>query len=182
MMHVVLLVDPGAGRAFSRRYASNFVQIGWLFTLKPIQPDLGKLNPVRRASSGSSTPRTRSRRSSTCSSSRLRDRARRRCGIVAAGSSGSRRCRRSSSTRCDVAGRRHHLRGRGALAVLLLILGIDRLDLPAWQYKRDQRMTKQEVKDERRSMEGDVETKRQRSRMYAEIIGNQIQGGRPRRT
>ncbi|MCL4220551.1 MAG: flagellar biosynthesis protein FlhB [Phycisphaerales bacterium] len=59
------------------------------------------------------------------------------------------------------------------IAVLLILAAID-LVYQKWQHKRDLRMTKQEVKDERRSMEGDPQIKGKRLRMAREIAMQRI--------
>lgn len=65
------------------------------------------------------------------------------------------------------------------LCIILLIIGIIDYVYQKWQHRRDLRMTKHEVKDERRSMEGDMTTKRKRFEMYRKIIVNQIQSNTP---
>lgn len=60
------------------------------------------------------------------------------------------------------------------LIIVLLILAAVDLLYQKWQHKRDLRMTKQEVKDERRSMEGDPQIKGKRLRMAREIAMQRI--------
>lgn len=60
------------------------------------------------------------------------------------------------------------------LVVVLLLLSVIDLLYQKWQHKRDLRMTKQEVKDERRSMEGDPQIKGKRLRMAREIAMQRI--------
>lgn len=176
MLGVVTIVAPVMIVAFIVSYLASFIQIGWLFTLKPIQPRIGKLNPqkgIKRIVEPKNAFKT------LISVLKL---------AAAVGLTAllmSNRVERLAAlptlpmtavawmvcvTIFEVA---------ALLAVFLLILGIADWFYQKWQYRRDQRMTKQEVKDERRSMEGDVETKRQRHRMYGEIIRNQIQGATP---
>jgi flagellar biosynthetic protein FlhB len=176
MTTVVLTVLPVMIVAFLASYVSQFIQVGWLFTLKPVQPKFEKLNPqkgIKRIFEPKNAVKT------LVSIVKL---------TVAIG-----------LTWALMAGRLGRLASLPAmplraaawmvgvtifevaalLSVLLLIIGILDWFYQKWQYKRDQRMTKQEVKDERRSMEGDVEVKRQRHRMYQEIIRNQIRGATP---
>ncbi|MGE3107021.1 MAG: flagellar biosynthesis protein FlhB [Phycisphaerales bacterium] len=61
------------------------------------------------------------------------------------------------------------------LLALLLILGIIDLVYNRWQHRQDLRMTKQEVKDERRSVEGDEQTKARRLRMARTMLLQQMQ-------
>ena len=65
------------------------------------------------------------------------------------------------------------------LVVILLLLGIIDWVYQRWQHKEDLKMTKQQVKDERRSMEGDPQVKSRRFRMMQDIILNQIQTAVP---
>ncbi|KAA0216630.1 MAG: flagellar biosynthesis protein FlhB [Leptolyngbya sp. PLA3] len=60
------------------------------------------------------------------------------------------------------------------LIVSLLVLAAIDLIYQKWQHKRDLRMTRQEVKDERRSMEGDPQIKGKRLRMAREIAMQRI--------
>ena len=55
------------------------------------------------------------------------------------------------------------------LLAILLLLGVADWAYQRWQHTQDLRMTKQEVKDERRSMEGDPEIKARRFRMARDI-------------
>ena len=57
---------------------------------------------------------------------------------------------------------------------ILLIIGIIDFMYQKWQHKRDLRMTKQEVKDEHKSMEGDPEVKRKRMRIAQEVALQRI--------
>ncbi|GJQ28162.1 MAG: flagellar biosynthetic protein FlhB [Phycisphaerae bacterium] len=65
---------------------------------------------------------------------------------------------------------------RLALALLALLLGVGVLDyvFQRWQHTRDLRMTKEQVKDERRSMEGDPKVKAARQRMARQIALQRI--------
>jgi len=65
------------------------------------------------------------------------------------------------------------------LAVILLLIGIIDWLYQRWQHKEDLKMTKQQVKDERRSMEGDPQVKGRRLRMMRDILVQQIQANVP---
>jgi len=65
------------------------------------------------------------------------------------------------------------------LAVLLAIGLIDRA-YQVWQHQQDLRMSKQEVKDERKSTEGDPETKARRQRMAREILRQRLRAAVPK--
>ncbi|MFI4853589.1 MAG: flagellar biosynthesis protein FlhB [Phycisphaerales bacterium JB065] len=59
--------------------------------------------------------------------------------------------------------------------LMLLILGIADYAYQKWQRTQDLKMTKHEVKDERKSMEGDMEQKAKRLRMGREIAMQRLQ-------
>lgn len=176
MTTVVLLVLPVMGIAFVTTYILQFVQIGWLFTLKPIKPNFGKLSPqkgIKRIIEPKNAVKT------AINTTKL---------VAALGLTAM-----LMSSRLGRLATLPTLPLNAAswlvcvtifevallLSIFLFVLGMVDWFYQKWQYKREQRMTKQEVKDERRSMEGDVETKRQRQRMYAEIVRNQIRGATP---
>lgn len=69
--------------------------------------------------------------------------------------------------------------GLWVLAVLLIIGAIDRT-YQTWQRTQDLRMSKQEVKDERKSTEGDPETKARRMRIAREIVRQRLRSDVPK--
>jgi flagellar biosynthetic protein FlhB len=66
------------------------------------------------------------------------------------------------------------------LLAILLLLGFVDFFYQRWQHSKDLRMTRQEVKEERRSMEGDPEMKARRFRMARELAMHRIQQSVPR--
>lgn len=66
------------------------------------------------------------------------------------------------------------------MLLLMLIIGIADWMYQRWQHQRDLRMTKQEVKDERRSMEGDLESKGRRIRMARQMAMQRMRRDVPR--
>lgn len=60
------------------------------------------------------------------------------------------------------------------LIAIFLILGVADFLYQKWQHQRDLRMTKQEIKDERRTMDGDPEIKRRRMRIAYEMAMQRI--------
>lgn len=60
------------------------------------------------------------------------------------------------------------------LLVILLVIGIIDFMYQRWQHTKDMRMTKQQVQDERRAMEGDPQIKGRRMRMAREIAMQRI--------
>ncbi|CAG0999762.1 Flagellar biosynthetic protein FlhB [Phycisphaerales bacterium] len=66
------------------------------------------------------------------------------------------------------------------LLVLLLVLGFIDYLFQRWQHTQDLRMTKEQVKDERRSMEGDPKVKAARSRLARQIALQRINQAVPK--
>jgi flagellar biosynthetic protein FlhB len=66
------------------------------------------------------------------------------------------------------------------LLAVLLLLGLIDYFYQRWQHTKDLRMTRQEVKEERRSMEGDPEMKARRFRMARELAMHRIQQAVPK--
>lgn len=66
------------------------------------------------------------------------------------------------------------------IVVVMLLLGIVDLFYQKWQHFRDLKMTKQEVKDERKSLDGDPQVKRRRLRMYMDIVMQRMKSNVPK--
>lgn len=66
------------------------------------------------------------------------------------------------------------------MLVLMLLIGLADFAYQRWQHTQDLRMTKPEVKDERRSMEGDEETKGRRLRMARSTLVQRIRHNVPK--
>ncbi len=65
------------------------------------------------------------------------------------------------------------------LLLLLLVIGIIDFMYQRWQHTRDLRMTREEVKEERKSLEGDPQMKARRMRMAQKIALQQIRQAVP---
>jgi len=65
--------------------------------------------------------------------------------------------------------------------MLLVLLAIALIDFryQKWQHRHDNKMTKQEVKDERRSMEGDPDIRQRRMRAASEIANQRVNADVP---
>ena len=63
------------------------------------------------------------------------------------------------------------------IVVLLLLVLLALVDFvyQRWQHTEDLKMTKHEVKDERKSMEGDPEVRKRRAKMAQQILGQRLQ-------
>lgn len=176
MMIVVVITLPVLVVTFIAAYVVQFVQIGWLFTLKSVTPDVSKLSPakgLKRIFDTKNLVKTLVNIAKLAAAISLT------WAVIGA--------RLETFAAMPMLGVRGAmlligeimLEVAAVLALLLLVLGLIDWLYQRWQFKRDQRMTKQEVKEERRSMEGDVEVKRRRTRMYAEIARQQVRAGTP---
>jgi flagellar biosynthetic protein FlhB len=66
------------------------------------------------------------------------------------------------------------------LLALILLLGLTDYAYQRWQYTSDLRMTRQEVKDERRDVEGDPDVKARRMRMARDIALQRVRQAVPK--
>jgi len=156
---------------------AQFVQVGWLVTTEPIKPKLDKLNPVAGLKK---FVNLRNLMKTSVNVVKL--------GFVAV---------------IAIMVVRKHLPGIAALPMLnmpaalykmalmglelacwllavLLVIGLIDLMYQKWQHNKDLKMTRQEVKDERRSVEGDPEVKARRFRMARDIAMQRIQQAVPK--
>lgn len=157
---------------FAFAYFAQYIQVGWMLTLKPIQPKLNKLNPI------SGAKRLFSKRNavkSVVNSAKLAvaftvavlvisTQIERIIGLPAL----------SAVQGMLAIGRMVLLLALWLAAVLLVLALIDWI-YQKWQHKEDLKMTKQEVKDERRSMDGDPQVRGRRLRMMRDIAMQQVQ-------
>ena len=157
-------------------YITQFVQVGPLLTLKPITPKLDKINPV------SGVKRLVSKRNlvkTIVSVAKL---------IVVVGVSWLVIAMRMP----DVTALPRLGAAQGMLMVMqmvfwlavwllaiLLILGVIDFIYQKWQHTQDLKMTKQEVKDERKSHEGSPEVKKRRMEMAHRIAMQRVQSATP---
>jgi flagellar biosynthetic protein FlhB len=155
---------------------AHVVQVGWLFTTKPIQPNFARLNPVGgfgkffNLRALVKTAVNTVKLAIVCGIAFLVIR-RNLPGIAALPSLGA-------------AAGLYKMGAMGLeLALWLLamfaILGLSDFIYQRWQHTQDLKMTRQEVKDERRSVEGDPEVKARRFRMAREIAMQRIQHAVP---
>ena len=157
-------------------YASNVIQVGLLFTTEPIKPKLDKINPI------SGTKKLFSKRNlvkTFVNTGKLLA-----AGIVAILVGARHLEPLLSLPRLGVAQALYKialicLEMAAWLLLLLLALAVIDLIYQRWQHIQDLKMTKQEVKDERRSVEGDPEVKKRRLRMAQEIALQRIQSAVP---
>ncbi len=156
---------------------AQFVQVGWAPTLQPLQPKLDRLNPI------SGTARLFSRRNLVKTLVGI-------AKILVIGAVGVVIVMRHTAEIASLA----RLEAFAAFMVMgriigdmclwmlavMLLIGLVDLAYQRWQHTRDLKMTKQEVKDELRSMEGDAEIKGRRLRMARQIALQRIRQAVPK--
>ncbi len=152
-------------------YLANFLQIGWLFTFEPVKPKFSKFNPV------SGIQRLFSLRNLVKSGVNFLKL------IVVALVSWISIARslpqivslpRLGAIQAMLTIGRLALELALLLVLILLVLAIIDFIYQKWQHIKDLKMTKHEVKDERRSMEGDPQVKKRRFEMAVEIATQRI--------
>ncbi len=158
-------------------FVFQFIQVGWLFTLKPLQPKLSKLNPITGAkrlvglSSWFKAALSVVKLAVIMTVVVLTIYQYRREIVVLAYLSPIQGVGKSAMMVLDLSIR--------VLAVLIL-LGIIDLVYQRWKHYQDLKMTKQEVKDELKAVEGDPLVKRRRYRMQQNIAMQRINAAVPR--
>ncbi len=161
------ILAPFLGLMFLIVATTQLLQVGWVITFEPLMPNVSRLNPI---SGLGRLFNTRSLVKTVVSCVKLVV-----IGVVAVLFIVSRFSQVASLSALPVLSA-FAVTGRIVLDLvlwmlaLLLIIGAADLLYQRWQHTRDLRMTRQEVKDERRSMEGDVDTKARRLRMGRQMI------------
>lgn len=161
-----LVLVPFLVGAFVISYLSQFVQVGWLLTLKPLQPKFDRLNP------GAGIKRIIGKRNVVKTTLNL-------IKLCVLGAVAYAICRRNAEAIATIP--LLEVLPASALvakivsdlciwmlAVMLLIALAD-YSYQRWQHTQDLKMTKQQIKDELRSMEGDMETKGRRLRLARQM-------------
>lgn len=170
----MLLVAPILGLMVLVTAGAQFAQVGWLWTTKPIMPKLTRLNPlagIKRLINKRNLIKTGISLvkltiiltiAFAVISSKLQTLA------FLPALSGLASLTKIAEIIYDLV---------IWLLSLLLIVGLIDFFYQRWQRIQDLRMTKQEVKEERRSMEGDEKTKAKRLRMARNMLLQQMQQG-----
>ncbi len=157
-------------------FVFQYLQVGWLITLKPLQPKLSKLNPITGAkrlvglSSWFKAALSVVKLAVIMTVVVLTIYQYRREIVVLAYLSPIQGVGKSAMMVLDLSIR--------VLAVLIL-LGIIDLVYQRWKHYQDLKMTKQEVKDELKAVEGDPLVKRRRYRMQQNISMQRINAAVP---
>jgi flagellar biosynthetic protein FlhB len=167
---------PMLGLVFVVAAAAQFMQVGWLFTTKPLQPKFDKLNP---AAGARKLLNKRNAVKVAVNSVKMLV-----IVLVAWLVLRGEVAKIMSLPLMEMRGAFYAM-GRVVLNLalwllaVLLVIGIIDWTYQRWQQTQDLKMTKQEVKDERRSMEGDPEIKARRFRMGMEIAMQRLQRSVP---
>lgn len=168
---------PALGIILLISVLSNVIQVGWLITTEPLMPKLDRLNPVAGIKR---LFNTRNLMKTILNSAKL-------AVVVAIGTLIIRRDL-SSIAALPALSLVAAMYKIGLLAgelvtwllVLFVILGLSDYIYQRWQYTRDLRMTKQEAKDERRSVDGDPDVKSRRLRMARDISMQRVRHAVPK--
>ena len=155
---------------------AQFMQVGWLLTARPLKPNLGKLNPI------AGFKRIFSKRSlvkSILNSFKLVFVVAVALGVVSGWVPNIVGLPALSALQGMLLIARMLLALAIWLAAVLMVIGLIDWLYQRWQHTEDLKMTKQQVKDERRSMEGDPQVKGRRFRMMRQIVLQQIQANVP---
>jgi flagellar biosynthetic protein FlhB len=176
-VQLVVIAGPFMLVMFAISYFAQFMQVGWLFTLTPIQPKLDRLNPM------SGVSRLFSRRNAVKTA----------VGVAKMTVLATVGVMVVRSHMGEIAALPRLTAGAAFLFMgkiiadlciwmlaIMLVIGITDYLYQRWQHTKDMKMTKQEVKDEFRSMEGDVETKGRRLRMARQIALQRIKQSVPK--
>jgi len=172
-----LILAPIVGIMFLAVAFSQFTQVGLLFTLEPLQPKFSKLDPIggfKRLFGKRNLVKT------LVSVIKLSI-----VLFVIAKFIIAHFAELAALPMVDLTkGAEHVVNLTIELAVwmlvLMLLIGIADFAYQRWQHTQDLRMTKPEVKDERRSMEGDEETKGRRLRMARSTLVQRIRHNVPK--
>jgi len=157
-------------------YLGQLIQVGFLLTARPIQPKLSRLSPI------SGVKRLFSKRSLVKSAVN----ALKLVVVLIVGWLVIRRHLAKLVALPKLGPEQGMLMiGRIALELalwlllLLLVLAIIDWIYQRWQHRQDLKMTKHEVKEERRSMEGDPEVKKRRAKLARDFAMQQVQQAVP---
>ncbi|MEZ6318026.1 MAG: flagellar biosynthesis protein FlhB [Phycisphaerales bacterium] len=173
---LAVIMIPVLALAFVVAYLSHFIQVGWLITFKPIEPKIENLSPLKGIKRIFGL---RGQVKTVTNTLKLV------VMVVVAVLAIAARLPAIAAMPRMAPDQAMRLIGKMGielaliLVVLLLLIALIDFLYQRWQHTRDLRMTKQEVKDERRSMEGDPQLKGRRFRMYQQIVMQQIAAAVP---
>jgi flagellar biosynthetic protein FlhB len=171
------IIVPGLLAMLAVGCLSQFGQVGWLWTTEPLHPKLSKLNPV---SGVRKLFNTRNLVKTVLNVWKLV-----LIGLVATLVIRGQLPQLMALPRLGMAPAMYLLALKALelvlwLLPLLVAIGVIDWLYQRWQHTQDLKMTRQEVKEERRSSEGDPEVKRRRHKLAYEIAMQRIQHAVPR--
>jgi flagellar biosynthetic protein FlhB len=167
-----MVVVPFLGVAFAASYLAQFVQVGWLLTLNPLRPKLSRLNPaagVKRIVGRRNVIKT------ALNLVKLAIMLSVAYAIVLRNASAI-----ATIPLLDVLPAMA-LMGKVVmdlcvwLLAVMLVIALADYAFQRWQHTQELKMTKQQIKDELRSMEGDMETKGRRLRLARQMALQRLQ-------
>ncbi len=158
-------------------YAVHFLQVGWLITLKPLKPTLSKINPIAGAKRLVGLSNWFKGLLSVVKLAVIMVvvvltlyQYRRDIVVLAY----------LSSAQCLVKTALLMLNLSLRLLAVLLLLGVIDLAFQRWKHYQDLKMTKQQVKDEMKQVDGDPQVKHRRYRMHQQIAMQRLNAAVPR--
>lgn len=152
-------------------YLANFIQVGWLITAEPIRPKLSKLSPIagiKRILGIRALVKT------LVNSLKLTAMVVVSTLFIIANMDSIAAMPRATPLLALMEVLRLIFLLALALVVLLIFIALIDYIYQRWQHTKDLRMTKQEVKDERKTMEGDPLMKGKHRQMAREIVMQQV--------
>lgn len=161
---------------FAVAAVSQYLQVGWRMTLKPIQPKLSNLSPAK------GLKRTFSKRNAMKS---LLDIGKVSLVLTVAIVHLLMCLDRMaalpmlSAPMAVMEAGRIILEGAAWVLLVLLLIGIADMIFQRWQHNQELRMSKHEVKEERKSAEGDPQVKSRRFRLMQQLLSQQISAAVP---
>jgi flagellar biosynthesis protein FlhB len=167
----IVTVTPIMVLAAIAAYVGNFVQVGWLITFDPLQPKLNRLSPlsgIKRILGPRGLMKT------IINTLKLSVMIFVATLFIRAHMDEIAVLPKMTSAMAMMTILKLIFMLALILAVLLLALAVIDYIYQKYQHTKDLRMSKQEVKDERKSMEGDPMLKGRRRQMAREIIMQQI--------
>jgi flagellar biosynthetic protein FlhB len=158
-------------------YGAQFMQVRWLLTNKPLEPTLERLNPLKGLANLFGRRNLVKTLVAVVKLVLI-------VVVVAAYVTASLR-ELAGLPNLGIAGgfawlTRLVVEMAAWILLLMLVIGAADYAYQRWQHARDLRMTKQEVKDERKSMDGDVEVKGRRLRMARQALLQRMQMEAPK--
>ena len=175
--HAVRIAAPMLGVMFAVVYLAQFMQVHWLFSTQPLAARLDRIDPL------AGLARVFGRRNivkGVVAVVKLT-----LILIIAAVFIGRSFTALAVLPRFELLAGFAHM-GRmiiemiAWILVVMLTIGVADYFYQRWQYTQDLRMTKQEVKQERRSMDGDPEIKGRRLRMARQLVLQRLGQAVPR--